>query len=623
MKAFDVDNHRSRTGRKGPLVLILFFICALSVLAPLAPAATPASPSSPRLHYTVSMEQPNLHYFHVVLRSENLPGPTAEFRMPAWTPGYYKIMDYAGNVTGFRAADGDGRPLPWEKTSKNSWKVAKGKSSVVEIAYDVYGFNIFVASSYLAADHAFICPTATFMYVAGRLNEPAEVEVRPLDGWTGTATGLDPVTGKPHTYLAADMDRLYDSPIMAGALESFSFEVRGVPHTVASLVPFGTVKAKFADDLKRIVESAVSLIGEMPYRHYTFLLIGEGRGGLEHLNSCALTGTFDGLSDPRAYESFLSFVTHEFFHLYNVKSIRPIALGPFDYDRENYTKMLWVSEGLTVYYEYIILDRAGLITRDEALGFLGDVITAYEQGSGRKIQSATASSFDTWLNSYSRNEHAANTTTSYYDSGAVLGLLLDLKIRSASHGRATLDDVMRTLYFDYYKGKGRGFTDEEFRRVCEKAAGADLSEIFVDYAEKAAPIDYAKYLAPFGLKSEECIEPEGPVELPWLGAVFEGWDGKPVISRIEWGSPAAEAGLSSGDEIVALEGGRFSSSRDLHWHLAHFKSGDTITVQYFRNGKAAETKVKLGTRTEKSFRIGHAESPSPDQKALLDAWLKQ
>ncbi len=584
-------------------------------------AATPAPiPASVGFHYTLSMERPNLHYFHVVMRAVGLPGATAEFRMPAWSPGYYKIVDYAGNVINFRAVDGSGRVLAWEKTAKNAWKVKTEKAPIVEISYDVYGFNRHCAESYLGDDSAFIVPTGTFMYAAGMLKLPATVEIRPLPGWTRVATGLDPVAGKPNQFSAPDFDTLYDSPILAGRLETLAFEVKGVPHEVAAVDLTGVDKGKFTADLKRMVESATSIIGDLPYKHYTFLMIGDGRGGLEHLNSAALTYQLDGLvSQPDGY---MSFVAHEFFHLYNVKRIRPIALGPFDYDRENYTRMLWVSEGLTVYYEYLILNRAGLMPRDAALGSLGDVISIYEQSPGRYIQSATSSSFDTWLNSYSRNEHTANTTVSYYDAGAVLGLLLDLKIRHESLGKASLDDVMRTIYREYYQKKKRGFTDDEFRAACEKAAGTDLSEIFVDYAEKAAPIDYAKYLAPFGLKLEEYREHEGAVELPWFGAIFEGRNDKPVISRIEWRSPAAEAGLSSGDEIAAINGGRFSSGRDLDWHLAHFKPGDTVSVQYFRNGKAAETMVKLGTRPDKAYRIVKDASPTPDQKALLENWLK-
>lgn len=592
---------------------------AIAISVPAAAAIPAPVPAGVGFHYTLSMERPNLHYFHVVMRTDGLPGTSTEFRMPAWSPGYYKIVDYAGNLINFRAIDGNGRPLPWEKTAKNAWKVKTGKAPVVEISYDVYGFNRHCAESYLGDDSAFIVPTGTFMYAAGMLKLPATVEIRPLPGWTRVATGLDPVAGKPNLFSAPDFDTLYDSPILAGRLETFTFEVNGVPHEVAAVDLTGVDKEKFAADLKRMVGSATSLIGDIPYKHYTFLMIGDGRGGLEHLNSAALTYQLDGLVSQPA--GFMSFVAHEFFHLYNVKRIRPLALGPFDYDRENYTRMLWVSEGFTVYYENLILNRAGLMTADEALGSLGDVISIYEQSPGRYIQSATASSFDTWLNSYSRNEHTANTTVSYYDAGAVLGLLLDLKIRHESRGKASLDDVMRTLYREYYQEKKRGFTDDEFRKTCEKTAGTDLGEIFVDYAEKAAGIDYAKYLGYAGL---ELVETPARADAgPWLGALFEGRNGKPVISRIEWGSPAAAAGLSSGDEIAAINGGRFSSGQDLDWHLAHFKPGDSVPILYFRNGISAQTVVKLGTRPEKSYSIKKAASPSPDQKALLDGWLKQ
>ena len=379
--------------------------------------------------FTVSMERPAMHYFRVILRWDAPRGEAQDFKMPAWTPGYYRIMDYAKNVLNFRAEDGAGKPLAWEKTAKNTWHVRTGKAPVVVVSYDVYAFTPFVADSYLDDEKAFIVPAGVLMHAAGQLRRPVTVTVRPHQGWRTIATGLDAVEGRPNTFSAPDFDVLYDCPILMGNQDVLPFEVRGIPHVFVGDNLGALDKAKFVGDLGKIVEAAAALIGEIPYRHYAFLAIGPGGGGLEHQNSAALSFTAAGLmSNPGGYKRWLEFVSHEFFHLYNVKRIRPIVLGPFDYDRENYTTMLWVSEGFTSYYESLVLRRAGLIGRDDVFEDMRSAIAHYENVPGHLFQSAAASSFDTWLEFFNRSENAANTTISYYDKGVALGMLLDFKI---------------------------------------------------------------------------------------------------------------------------------------------------------------------------------------------------
>lgn len=607
-----MNTNSRRHALPAALLIIAIIIAASPCLAQAQSHAT-----APVLFITVSMERPTTHYYHVVFRADGLKGETQDFKMPAWTPGYYRIMDYAKYVKDFRAEDGAGRPLAWEKTAKNTWRVRCGKAASVVVSYDVYAFTRFVADSYLGDDGGFITPTGVFMHVAGRLQDPVTVTVLPHPDWEQVSTGLDSVVGRPNTFTTPDFDTLYDCPILIGNQEILTFEAAGLPHTVAAYDLGSADKAKFVGDLKRIVEAAATLMGELPYRHYTFLIIGPGGGGLEHLNSTAVTLNPASLMNPQAYKGWLSFIAHEYFHLFNVKSIRPIALGPFDYDRENYTNLLWFSEGVTVYYEFVLLNRAGLMTRDEVLERLGSTIADYENAPGRRHQPATASSFDTWINFFSRGEHAANTTISYYDIGAGLGLLLDLKIREASKGRSSLDDVMRTLYRTFYKEKRRGFTDGEFRAVCERAAGIPLDEIFDVYAPTVKEWDYAKYLGWAGLAID--LEPH-PAAGPSFGASTQDQNGSPVISSIEPDSPASLAGLTIQDEILALDGVRITQ-RSLAGTISSHKPGDKIKVLYARRGAVHETEAVLGKKIERSFRITPLANPTPEQKALLDAWL--
>ena len=597
--------------------LILITILAIGVAPSLAPAqARPAS--APALSVTVSMERPTTHYYHVVFRTDGLKGESQDFKMPVWTPGYYRIMDYAKNVKDFRAEDGAGRPLAWQKTAKNIWRVRTGGAAAVIVSYDVYAFTRFVADSYLSDDGGFMTPAGLFMHIAGRLKDPVTVRVLPFPDWKKVSTGLDPVPGDPFTFTAADFDTLYDCPILVGNQEVLRFEAAGLSHTVAAYDLGSFDRTRFTGDLKKIVEAAAGLMGEIPYRHYTFLIIGPGGGGLEHLNSTAVTLNPNSLSDARGYQGWLSFIAHEFFHLFNVKAIRPVTLGPFDYDRENYTNLLWFSEGVTVYYEYLLLNRAGLMARGEVLERLGETVADYENAPGRRHQPATLSSFDTWTGFFGRSEHAANTTISYYDIGCGLGLLLDLRIREASKGRASLDDVMRALYRTFYKDKKRGFTDRELRDVCERTAGVPLGEIFDVFARTVEPWDYAKYLGYAGLAID--LAPR-PVPGAWFGASTQDQSGRAVVSTVEPDSPASLAGLSAQDEILAVDGTRVDP-RSLPGTLGGHKPGDKVKVLYARRGGVRETEVALRTKTEPSYKIAPLENPSPAQKAFLDAWLK-
>jgi predicted metalloprotease with PDZ domain len=576
-----------------------------------------AGTSQGTMAFTVSMERPNTHYYHVVFRCEGLKGERQDFKLPVWTPGFYQIMNYSRNVLNFRAEDGAGNPLAWEKTTKNTWRVKSAKSASVTVSYDVYAFTRFVAESYLDDSMGFISPSGVFMHIAGQIQHPVTVAVMPGQNWSRVSTGLDSIEGKPNSFFAPDFDVLYDCPILLGNQEILTFEVRGIPHVFA-VDNLGTFdRERFVADHKRMVEAAAAIIGKIPYRHYAFLVIGPGGGGLEHANSTALTLNPSSLNEPAGYKRWLRFVTHEFFHLYNVKRIRPIALGPFDYDKENYTCMLWVSEGFTSYYEDLILRRAGLITRDDVLEAARSNIANYENIPGHRFQSAAESSFDTWLHSFGRGDNAANTTISYYDKGAALGMFLDFKIRTETKNKKSLDDVMRTLYREYYEEKKRGFTDSEFRAVCERIAGCPLAEIFDVYVSTAKDIDYPRYLAYAGLDIE--VEPHESDGV-YFGASTREQDGDLIISSVEWDSPAMQAGLSAQDEIIALDGVRISA-RTMSEILRQKKPADAIRVLISRGNNIREVEVVLAKRQERSFSIRPIVNPTPLQSEILRGWL--
>lgn len=445
--------------------------------------------ASAQMHYTITVDTP---YFHVQLKHTGITEDSLLFKMPAWTPGYYQMMHYAKQVYHFSAKDLKGDTLQWEKRGPNGWMVYCKKNKTIVLEYDVRSTRPFVAANYLDKDRGYISPAGMFMHINGSIQQPVTVSIKPLAHWNMVASGMNKVKDD---FYAPDFDILYDSPILMGTLEELpAFRVKDIPHRFVAFRAGEFDRAQFITDLQKIVQAGADIIGEVPYDHYTFLAIGPGGGGIEHLNSTSISFSGEGLSSPQARLRTYNFLAHEYFHHYNVKRIRPVELGPFDYDNGSKTRMLWVSEGFTVYYEYIMLRRAGLTTTEDVLKALKANISAYESKPGRLEQSVAAASYETWED----GPFGKPGSISYYDKGPVLAALLDLKIRHETKNSRSLDDVMRSLYYDYYKKAGRGFTEAEFRAVCERTAGTELAEFF-DYANTVKPLDYKKYFAYAGL----------------------------------------------------------------------------------------------------------------------------
>ena len=361
-------------------------------------------------------------------------------------------------------------------------------------------------------------------------------------------------------------------------------------------------------------------MGDIPYKHYSFITIGSFGGGLEHSNSCALscTNPVADTSNMERYKGWLNFVTHEYFHNYNVKSIRPIALGPFDYDNECYTNMLWVSEGFTVYYEYMVMNKAGLLNRDECLKYLTESIKGYEDRPGNFMESATLSSYDAWIHFFDPSSDARNNTISYYDKGCAMGLFLDLQIRSATENKKSLDDVMRGLYNKYFKELKRGFTDDEFRTICEQTAGKPMPEIF-EYASTTKPIDYPKYFSLSGLSIDTTAHVS--TSRVYFGALLKIQGNDCILSNVERNSPAWKAGLGNDDQLVSIEGQK-AGKELMNYILKTKKAGEVIHLEVQTRDVKRNVEVTLAPLLEKTYKIERMADATPAQKSLLEAWLK-
>ncbi len=569
--------------------------------------------------FAVSMDNPASHTFHVRMTCEGFRQTSMDFKMPVWTPGYYQRLDFAKNVENFRVTDGKGNELPWEKPNENTWRLQKNGQTALAVEYDVKATRPFVATPYLDAERGYILPAGVFLFPSGMIGHPLTVEVRPYDAWKDVATGLEPVAGKKHTFTAPDFDILYDSPLLAGNLESLpSFTVKGIPHRFIGFRLGDFDKAQFMNDLKKIVETATDLIGDIPYKQYTFIAIGPGMGGIEHLNSTTVSFNGSNLLTQKGKLKTLFFLAHEYFHHYNVKRIRPIELGPFDYDNGNRTNMLWVSEGLSVYYEYLTVQRAGLCTRDDLLNAFQSNILAYEGKPGRLYQSLTQASYETWSDGpFGRTGDELNKTISYYDKGPVVGMMLDFAIRHATGNRKSLDDVMRSLYKKYYQKKKRGFTETEFKQECERLTGSPLSEVF-DYTTTTKELNYKKYLGFAGLDIDTTRRalPGG-----WSGIQTKTIGDTSFVTSVDRESPAWQAGLRAKDILLELNGQK-AAIQQIETVMPGRQPGESIELLVWKNGGQKKMTFSLGQKMEASFRITRKPDPDALQRKIFDSWLK-
>jgi predicted metalloprotease with PDZ domain len=437
-------------------------------------------------------------------------------------------------------------------------------------------------------------------------------------------TGLSAVSGGAgHRYRAADFDTLVDSPIVAGNPAVYEFTVRGKPHFLVNVGEGGVWDGpRSAADTQKIVEAQAAFWGGLPYDKYVFInLITEASGGLEHGNSTVLMTSRWRTRTRRAYVEWLSLVSHEFFHVWNVKRLRPVELGPFQYEHENYTRTLWVAEGLTDYYADLLAARAGVMTAEEALGSLSEAIASLQTTPGRLSQSVEEASFDAWVRFYRQDENTPNSTVSYYAKGAVIGFLLDLEIRKATNNARSLDDVI-TQAFARYSG-AKGFTSAEFRALAAEVAGVDLSVWLHTALDTTDELSYDD-LGWLGLR----FKPEAGSAKPWVGlstvmpgATLRNDNGRLVVVQVRRGTPAFDAGVNAEDEILAIGGYRV---RHDQWEarLEAFKPGEAVPLLVSRRERLVTLEVTPTTEPPKAWRLEPDPAASDAAKARLAGWLK-
>ena len=570
--------------------------------------------------YRLSFEDRLAHYVTVEVEVDGLSGASVDFQMAVWTPGSYLVREFARQVEILGAKSGR-RELPVVQLDKRTWRVSLEGRRGLTLRYRVYAFEESVRTSYVDGDMALLNGASVFLYPVGREGQSVKVAVDMPKEWGQLTTALEQVGRSQTVFQARDLDELIDSPILAGNQVVLSFNVGGIPHQYAISGDGNYDPDSLVADTRKIFEQLHALFGSVPYDRYTIFLwlTDGGRGGLEHLGSTVLRATHWSFTPGAAYRRYLELVAHEVFHLYNVKRIRPAALGPFDYGRENYTTLLWVSEGLTSYYDRLLLRWAGLISVDDYLALVAEDIRELEQTPGRMVQSLSAASFNAWIKHYRRDENSPNSSISYYLKGSLVGLALDLSIRQASGGWRSLDDVFKTLW-RHYEGDRKGFTHEEFRSACETAAGRSLEELF-DYVTTTKEMAFEPLLTLAGLTLERTYSDSADSGRAYYGFEYTDEGGRLIIERVLHGSPGVRAGLSSGDELLAADGYRLTS-RSAATILDGRNQGEEVSMTVSRQGQLRELSIRPDKPPYNQYTIVRLDSVDSSQSGLYASWLR-
>ncbi len=607
--------------------------------------------TAPPVEYTVSLPAPQTQMVDLSVRVRDIITPAIDFVLPVWRPGRYTVLDPAGSIRAVRASGPGGDQLPVEKIDKTTWRVTTRGASDIRVDYRLYANSLRDRTRHVDDTHAFLSGSCVFLYAPERRRDRVEVKLVMPKEWHA-AGGLEPHPTKPDTLVAANYDVLIDSPLELGIHDVLTFEVDGKPHEI---VIWGSVDyddEQLTTDFAKVVGSCQDVFGDLPYKRYVFLLhVGAGGGGgTEHLNSTIIQTSRRSLEDPKAYKRFLGVVSHEMFHTWNVKQLRPAGIQPYDYVRENYTKLLWVSEGTTSYYGGLLLVRAGLRKPKQYLDGLASSIGRFRNRPGRLIQSLEESSFDAWIKFTRRSSDDANSTVSFYSKGSLVSLLLDMEVRTRTDNRITLDDVMKSLYRRFPLGAG-GFKPKDLIKVVGELTGSDFDPFFAKYVSGLEPLPFEPALSTVGLElyfepakddededdeenetddgeettASEAASATDDSSVPqkaYLGLNLTDRDGRTTVRSALSDGPAYQIGLIAGDEIVALDGRRLRAS-EMDDRLSKLEPGQSVTLTIMRNDLLRTMEVTLAGRPDGTWKLRRVKEPTEAQRQAYESWLGQ
>lgn len=599
----------------------------------------PASRKQPTIRYRVTPIDPDAHRFEVELVIAKPDAQGQRVAMPAWAPGSYMIREFARNVVSIEASSASGRRIALRKLDKATWQAARCDEAL-HIRYQVYAWDLSVRAAHLDSTHGFFNGPSLFLRALGHESQPCALQLEAPAGdeyadWR-VATTM-PSAGAPEhgfgAYGARDYDELIDHPVEMGRFTLASFDVGGARHEIAITGRHDADTDRLVRDLRRVCSGQIRLFDprrrRAPFDRYLFqvLVVGSGYGGLEHRSSTSLICARNelphaGMREPsEGYRSFLGLASHEYFHAWNVKRIRPSAFVAPDLQNEAYTRLLWIFEGFTSYYDDLMLVRSGVVDRDAYLALLAKTVSNVQRGPGRRTQSVAESSFDAWVKFYRQDENAPNAIVSYYAKGSLVALALDLTIRARTRGRHSLDDVLRAMWERFGKDAfdgGEGLAEGAFPRLLEETVGVRLDGQIRAWAYGTAELPLASLLRPFGVRLELGTGEQGPVS---IGARLAMRDGQLTIANAYDGQPAERAGLSAGDAIVAFDGLRMADEGACKALLARRRPGDRLRVHAFRRDELIERELALEAPARTEAKLTIDERRSAGTTRLLDGWL--
>ena len=558
------------------------------------------------INYSVSFSKVKSHYVTVDIEFDATNKAYVDFKVPVWTPGSYKVREFSNAFENISANN-----LEIKRLNKNTWRIFTDGQSQVSLSYDVYCFTVSVRQSYADEYYAFLHGVSVFGYLEGYENEQILLTIYPNDNWANVEVSLPKIKSSKHSYRCSNYDLLGDSPIAIGNFDTIDYTSGDVTHKIVMIGEGNYDLNKVMEDFKKISDTQIEMMGSHPSSQYVHFIynVSQGGGGLEHANSQTSMMPRWNYSNPNKYRSFLGLIAHEYFHLWNIKRIRPKELGPFDYDKEVYSEMLWIAEGITSYYDDITLLRMGAYSKEEYLKIITSQMSRLENSPGKTVMSLAHSSLLAWVKAYLPNEESSNKTISYYNKGMIVAVLLDLEIRSTSN--YSLDDVMRKLYANFYLEKNRGFTYDEFVDVCSSIAGKDMSIFLNEIVYSLDPINYDIFMK-FGL--DLAIDKSYSTK-PWSGISTELNGNRIIVTNIISNSPGVESGLSVNDEIIALDDWRLKVK--FEDYLSYYSIGERIKLVYSRDGKMQTTHLRLLSNPTINFNLSVAEETN---KKLL-SWL--
>lgn len=568
------------------------------------------------------MSRPHSHLFEVEA-SFPAAGDELVVCLPVWTPGSYLVREYSRHVQEFTVVDAAGQRVPFERIDKRSFRIA-AKNQPVSCQYKVYANELTVRTSHLDGTHGYFNGATLFFYAEHLRKSACHVTIDAPSGWRTTVA----LPQEGATFVAADYDELVDSPFEIGTHTPIPFTAAGVPHEIVMWGEPQLDEKKLVTDLTKIVETEAAMFGGLPMKRYVFFIYGtdKGRGGLEHKACTALIYPRTGFSSPKGWEDFLTLAAHEYFHLWNVKRVKPARLVPFDYSQENYTELLWYFEGGTSYFDNLITRRAGLMSGARYLTRLGESLTALHTTPGRSVLPLAEASVISWTKHYRPDENTPNAAISYYLKGELVCALLDLTIRRATNDQRSLDDVVRLLWKRF--GDERGVPENAVEAAAEEIAGTSLRDFFARAVHGTAELSYEVF-EHVGLetrfRTRESANDKGGTPPRGRGDKIEGWLGiiprsGNVIATVLEGSPAMNAGLYAEDEVLALDGLKCDAAALIN-RCEDKKPGELARVTVFRRDRLLEVNVTVAQKPADAVYLRPLERATDGQRQSFQSWL--